>query len=200
MSFQVGITGGIGAGKTTITRIFQALEIPVYYADDRAKYLMTNNQDLKSNITEHFGTLAYQDEYLNNSFLAKTVFTDKEKLKLLNTLVHPAVMMDYMDWAESHQNAPYTLKEAALLFETGSYKTLDLVILIDAPEEVRINRVLLRDSFRTKKDIEQIMAKQFSDSKKRELADLIIKNGESDMVIPQVITIHEKIQKKVKGI
>lgn len=198
MPFQVGITGGIGAGKTTITRIFQSLEIPVYYADDRAKYLMTENQDLKSNIIDHFGPQAYQDKHLNKPFMTETVFKDEKKLQLLNSLVHPIVLKDYVEWIGGHQNSPYTLKEAALLFESGSYKDLDLVIFINAPEQIRINRVLLRDPFRTKKDVEQIINKQFTDAKKKELADLIIDNGESDMVIPQVIKIHGKIQEKLK--
>ena len=200
MPILVGITGGIGAGKTTVSRIFISLGIPVYYSDERAKQLMIQNEDLKSKIIEQLGPQAYENQSLNKSYIANIVFNNKEKLKALNSLVHPAVFRDYTIWLESHQNASYTLKEAALLFETGSYKDLDLVIFISAPEKVRINRVLLRDTFRTRKDIEEIIDKQLKDNQKRKLADLIIENGENDMVLPQALIVHNKILEKIKNI
>ncbi|GAB3663734.1 dephospho-CoA kinase [Echinicola sediminis] len=189
----VGITGGIGAGKSTAARIFHTLGIPVYSADDRAKWLMANAETLKASIISAFGPEAYlADGSLNRSYLANEVFSDPEKTKTINGLVHPAVKADFESWAKN-QNSPYVLKEAALLFETGSYKELDKVINVFAPEQTRLLRVITRDVQRSKEQILSIMDRQLPDGEKNKLADFTIDNSDNKMLIPQVLKIHRKL-------
>lgn len=189
----VGITGGIGAGKSTAAKIFNILGIPVYSADDRAKWLMANDKDLIAAITESFGDSSYNtDGSLNKIFLANEVFSDQEKTKTINGLVHPAVKNDFENWA-SKQSSPYVLKEAALLFETGSYKDLDKTINVSAPIKVRILRVLTRDPQRSEEQINAIIDRQLPDEQKNKLADFTIKNVDNKMLIPQVLKIHQSL-------
>ena len=189
---KVGITGGIGAGKSTISKIFKLLGIPVYDADSRAKWLMNHESGLKKEIINLFGVEAYTSEGLNRTFIAKQTFNNQSKLEQLNALVHPAVGKDYIDW-EKEQKSPYTLKEAALLFEAGSFKDLDLIIVVSAPEELRIERVLKRDAHRTREDIKAIISKQWPQREKEEKANFVIENDGSSLIIPQVLEIHERI-------
>lgn len=189
----VGITGGIGAGKTIISKLFSVFGIPVYNADDRAKWLMVNDSALKKLISDAFGKDAFTIEgQLNRSYLAKTVFSDSGKTERINTMVHPVVKMDFSQWAAS-QNTPYVLKEAALLFETGSYRELDKTILVSAPLEVRIDRVMERDPQRGKDQILEIIARQLPEEDKKALADFVIDNKGNKLVIPQVLKIHEAL-------
>ena len=189
----VGITGGIGSGKSTVARIFSILGIPVYSADDRAKWLMGNNDQLKTQIKATFGDESYQlDGNLNRVFLAKTVFSDPEKVKAINSLVHPAVGKDFLTWA-SQQHAPYVLKEAALIFETGGNKALDYVINVSSPLKIRIARTLMRDPFRSEEQVNQIINQQLPDEQKNELADFVIKNTDNKLLIPQVLKIHQQL-------
>lgn len=189
----VGLTGGIGSGKSTVAKIFEILHIPVYYADDRAKWLMNFDQELKSKIQEAFGTDSYDSEgNLNRSYLASTVFSDTEKVAKINSLVHPAVGKDFEIWA-SHQDAPYVLKEAALIFETGGEKKLDVVINVSSPLKIRISRVLMRDSHRSLDQVNHIIDQQMPDEVKNEKADFVIKNTDTKMLIPQVLAIHQKL-------
>ncbi|WP_339874531.1 dephospho-CoA kinase [uncultured Algoriphagus sp.] len=189
----VGITGGIGSGKSTVAKIFSILGIPIYSADDRAKWLMGNNELLKTQLIEAFGEQAYQaDGKLDRSFLAKTVFSDPEKVKVINSLVHPVVGRDFLEWASS-QDSPYVLKEAALIFETGGEKTLDFVINVSSPLKVRIARTMLRDPFRSEEQINQIINQQLPDEQKNELADFVIKNTDNKLLIPQVLKIHQQL-------
>lgn len=189
----VGLTGGIGSGKSTVAKIFSILGIPVYYADDRAKWLMVFDAELKKQILTHFGPESYsEDGSLNRSYLAGTVFSDESKVKIINSLVHPAVKKDFEKWA-AQQNAPYVLKEAALLFETGSYKDLDKTINVSAPLKIRVTRVMMRDLHRTEKQINDIIDKQMPDEEKNHLADYIIKNNENKLLIPQVLAIHQEL-------
>ncbi|MEB2776158.1 dephospho-CoA kinase [Algoriphagus sp. D3-2-R+10] len=189
----VGITGGIGSGKSTVAKIFSILGIPIYYADDRAKWLMGNNEELKTQIKDAFGSESYlSDGSLDRSFLAKTVFSNPEKVQLINSLVHPAVGKDFTVWA-SGQSSPYVLKEAALIFETGSNKTLDFVINVSSPLKVRVARTLMRDSFRSEEQINQIINQQLPDEQKNELADFVIKNTDNKLLIPQVLEIHQQL-------
>lgn len=189
----VGITGGIGSGKSTVARIFSILGIPIYYADERAKWLMANDPKLKKQIQDNFGSESYsEDGILNRSFLASMVFSDEEKVKTINSLVHPAVRLDFENWASS-QTTPYVLKEAALLFETGSYKDLDKVINVSSPIKIRISRVLMRDPHRNEKQVNDIIDKQLPDEEKNKLADFIIKNTDNKMLIPQVLEIHNQL-------
>lgn len=190
---KVGITGGIGSGKSTVCRIFHLLGIPVYSADDRAKWLMEYDSVLKSKIEEEFGQEAYtQEGTLNRKYLADQVFSDPEKVKKINSLVHPAVGLDFDNWVKE-QNTPYVLKEAALLFETGSASQLDKLINVSSPLKVRVARVLMRDPHRSEAQINSIIDQQMPDEKKNELADFVIKNAENKLLIPQVLEIHQKL-------
>ncbi|MBN3521502.1 dephospho-CoA kinase [Algoriphagus lutimaris] len=190
----IGLTGGIGSGKSTVAKIFQILGIPTYFADDRAKWLMANEPDLIQSIQTTFGEEAYlADGSVNRVFLAKEVFSDPEKVKKINALVHPAVAKDFASWA-SRQTSPYVLKEAALIFETGSFKDLDYVINVSSPLKVRVARVLMRDTHRSEEQVNQIIDQQMPDEAKNEMADFIIKNVDNKLLIPQVLKIHELLK------
>ncbi len=186
---QIGITGGIGSGKSTVCRIFRVLGVPVYDADSRAKFLMATDGILTSQIKKEFGVLSYRDDEVDREFLAQAVFQDKKKLELLNSLIHPRVAQDYERWV-GEQKSDYVLKEAALLFEAKSYLTLDKIIVVHAPEELRINRVLQRDPHRTRPQVSDIMKNQLQDEEKLKLADFNIVNDESRLVTPQVLDLH----------
>lgn len=195
--YTVGVTGGIGAGKSMVTKVFSTLGIPTYDADTQAKKLMNSNAELKTAITNLFGAQAYQDDLLNRKFIASRVFTDHSLLDQLNSLVHPAVANDFQDWS-LNQKSIYVIKEAALLFEAGSYKTLDKIIVVTAPEALRINRVINRDN-RSEQEVRDIIAKQWPQSEKEKLADYVITNDEQTMIIPQVLGIHQELLSKVSG-
>jgi dephospho-CoA kinase len=186
---QIGITGGIGAGKSTVTRIFAALRVPVYDADSRAKWLMNSDPVLKAGITQAFGPEAYTPAGLNRNYLAATVFNDPDKVALLNRLVHPRVGDDYAAWVQGHAGFPYVLKEAALLFESGSYQSLDRVIAVSAPPALRTRRVLQRDPHRTEADVAAIVARQMDEAEKRARADYVVHNDEKTLLIPQVLEL-----------
>lgn len=189
----IGITGGIGSGKSIMCKIFSVLGTPVYDADSRAKWLMSHEQQLIANIKTNFGEEAYfANGKINNVYLAKKVFHVREALQKLNALVHPAVKKDFKHWCSVNNGNPYLLKEAALLFESGSYKELDHVILVTAPKEIKINRVLKRDKHRSKEQILAIMEKQMSDAEKMPLANYNIINDGKEMILPQVLALHMK--------
>jgi len=190
---QIGITGGIGSGKSLVCKIFQQLGAPVYDADSHAKNLMTTDGILISGIKKEFGDLAYNsDSSLNREYLADHVFNDQHKLNLLNSLVHPRVGEDYYQWVKKHQHKNYVIKEAALLFEAGSYKTLDKIIVVHAPEALRIQRVLSRDKHRTVEQIKGIVEKQMPEEEKMKRADYLIVNDETRLIIPQVMDLHKQ--------
>lgn len=187
---HLGITGGIGSGKTTVCKIFETLGIPIYYADERAKYLMSHDAELIKGIIELFGKEAYLEPHvLNRAHIAKVAFNDKEKLNQLNALVHPAVARDGQTWQAAQQNVPYTLKEAALLYESGSYRSLDKIIVVTAPLEIRIQRVMARDGAK-REEVEARIAKQMPEEEKVKLADFVVYNDGARALIPQVIAIH----------
>lgn len=191
---QIGITGGIGAGKSLICRIFHCLGIPVYDADGHAKELMTTDVILVTNIKKEFGELSYNSNgSLNRDYLSSTVFNDNEKLKKLNKLVHPRVGEDYKRWVDQNGNYHYLVKEAALLFEAGSDKLLDKVIVVHAPEDLRIQRVLARDPQRSEDQVRAIINNQMSEEEKMERADFIINNDEKELLIPQVVKLHNQL-------
>ena len=190
---EVGITGGIGSGKSLVCKIFQALGVPVYDADSHAKKLMTTDGILVSQIKKEFGDLSYHpDGSLNNVYLANHVFHDEEKLKKLNSLVHPRVAIDYRNWVEQNDGADYVLKEAALLFEAKTGQQLDKIIVVSAPEKMRIERVLSRDKHRSVEQIKRIVEKQMPEDEKLKRADYIVVNDETKPVIPQVLELHAK--------
>ncbi|HEY0656552.1 MAG TPA: dephospho-CoA kinase [Chryseosolibacter sp.] len=191
--FQVGITGSIGSGKSLICRIFSVLGTPIYDADSHAKELMTTDGILMSGIRKEFGDLSYNgDGSLNRVYLAEHVFHDVAKLERLNSLVHPRVAVDYEKWVDQHRHFPYVIKEAALLFEAGSYKNLDHIVVVHAPVEIRIKRVLKRDAHRTVEQIKAIVEKQMPDDEKLQRADDIVVNDESVLLIPQVLRLHNE--------
>ena len=187
---EIGITGGIGSGKSTVSHIFSILDIPIYDADSRAKYVMAHNEDLKKAIQLHFGQEAYYPNGdLNRAFLAQQVFNDSEKVKTINSLVHPEVAKDYLEWL-SEQKSPYIIREAALMIESGSHKLLDKLITVFAPEKLRMERVKKRDPQRNEAEIRAIIAKQISEEEKLQLADFVIYNDEEHPLIPQVLALH----------
>jgi len=195
---RVGITGGIGSGKTTVCQIFGSLGIPVYYADDWAKWLINNEDALKKGIVEIFGAEAYlPDGAYNRPFVAKVVFENKQKLAALNALVHPAVEHHSRSWHEvqAASGVPYTLKEAALIIESGSHQFLDFLIVVTAPEVLRVQRVVQRDGV-TKEQVRARMANQLSEAEKVALADFVIVNDGTQALIPQVWQIHRAILTK----
>lgn len=186
---KIGLTGGIGSGKTTVVKVFMQLGVPVYISDDRAKYLMHENESLKTSIISVFGEKTFLNGKLNRSYLASTVFSNTNKLYELNALVHPYVKKDFEIWLAS-QNSNYIIKEAAILFETGANKFLDKVILVESPEKLKIQRIMLRDSLKHEEIIDR-MSKQWSDLDKRIYADYIILNDEKSSLIKQILKLHK---------
>jgi len=188
---KIGITGGIGSGKTTVCRIFEALGIPVFNADQVAKSIMNTDAALMASIKEIFGKQAYfKNGELNRKYLASQVFSNQKALNVLNSLVHPAAIQAFEDWYLEQNNGPYVLKEAAILFESGSYKNCDFNILILSPETLRIRRVMERDEV----DEESVRArinKQMAEEEKEKLADFTIINDEKKALIPQVLKLNE---------
>jgi len=189
---KVGITGGIGSGKTTICRIFETLGIPVFYADTVAKEIMVNDSILIKGIKDTFGEESYlPGGILNNKHIAGIVFNNADKLAKLNALVHPAVFRAFDNWvAKLPNDVPYILKEAALLFESGSYKMCDKNILVTAPLALKLARVTKRDGV-TEDQVKARMDKQFTDEKKVKMADYLINNNETDSLITQVMDLHQ---------
>lgn len=191
---RIGLTGGIGSGKSTVAKIFETLGIPVYYADDAGKKLMNENEALKALIQQHFGKDTYSNGELNRKHLSSLVFNNPEKLALLNSIVHPATIKDADEWM-SRQDAPYAIKEAALIFESGSQEHLDKVIGVYAPAAIRINRVMQRDNT-SREEVISRMNRQINEEIKMRLCDYVVINDEQQLVIPQVISIHEALCKE----
>ncbi len=192
--FEVGVTGGIGSGKSVVCRIFQCLGIPVYDADSRAKNLMTTDGILVEQIKKEFGTLSYHpDGSLNRAHLSNVAFGNSERLGLLNGLVHPRVAVDYELWVQQCHQSTYVIREAALLFETGTNTSMGKIIVVTAPETIRIQRIRDRDPQRSEEEIKAIMKNQWPDEEKLRRADEILYNDAQHMVIPQVLNLHQKL-------
>jgi dephospho-CoA kinase len=191
MKLRIGITGGIGSGKSIVAAVFSLHGIPVYNADLEARKIMNSDADLQREIVASFGNEVISNKQIDRKKLAALVFGNTANLEQLNTLVHPYVLKDFERW-EKIQNAPYTLREAAILFETGIWQKLDHTILVDAPEDLRLKRVILRDS-RPESEVRDIFARQWPSEKKRELAWRIIENDDQHLVIPQVNSIHNEL-------
>ena len=191
---RIGITGGIGSGKSTVAGIFSVLGIPVYNSDNASKRLMAENENLKRNIIASFGESSYVNGMLNRKYLAAQVFENSKKLALLNSLVHPATINDARQWMEK-QKFVDVIKEAALIFESGSNEFLDFVIGVQSPRELRIERALKRDNV-TRGEIEARMKLQIDEDEKMKRCNFIIVNDEQQMLIPQVLSLHEKLLKE----
>lgn len=188
---KIGITGGIGSGKSTVAKVFEVLGIPVYYADEAAKHIMNTDPHLREQIIQQFGPGAYDNGLLNRKYLAGIVFNDPIKLELLNALVHPATIRDGEKWMQQ-QTTPYAVKEAALIFESGSQSQLDYVIGVSAPDALRIHRTMQRDHI-TREDVIARINRQVKQVIKMRLCDFVIQNDEQQPVIPQVLKIHEQL-------
>ena len=193
---KIGVTGGIGSGKTTVTKVFQTFGIPVFMADVEAKRLIQEDEDLKNDIKSAFGNSIYQDGQLDKQAMAALIFNDEGALGKINFLVHPAVQLVFEKWC-SKQSAKYVLKEAAILFESGAEKGLDLVICVSAPNELRIQRVKARDGV-AESQVEERMAKQWAQVKKIELSDYHIVNDEQELLLPQIIKVHQDILEQAR--
>lgn len=193
---MVGLTGGIGSGKTTVAKMFEGLGIPVYIADIEAKKLMVSSKSLRKNLIKLLGEQAYQGAELDREYVAKRVFDDEKLLSQLNGIVHPKVQSHFNRWSKK-QKAPYCIKEAAILFESGGYKECDFTILVTAPLEIRINRLMIRDQT-SMEQIRSRMEHQWSDEKKIPLADYVIHNVLMEDTSKQVVEIHSAILKSLK--
>ena len=196
---RIGITGGIGSGKSVVARVFAALGVPVYDSDSRAKHVMATDLLLRAQLQEAFGADTYDAAgQLNRPYLARVAFNNAAQLARLNALVHPRVGEDFATWAAAQASADYSyvLKEAALLYESGSYRGLDGIITVFAPDGVRAARVLQRDSHRSATDVQAIMSKQLSEDEKLARADYVVYNDDSQLVLPQVLALDAAFRNK----
>ena len=191
---KIGLTGGIGSGKTTVAQIFEVLGIPVYYADQAAKDLMNQDQELKKQIISAFGSDVYKEGKLDRAYLGSLVFADAEKLALLNSFVHPVTLHHAETWMKN-QKTPYAIKEAALIFEAGLEKYFDYIIGVTAPESLRLERVISRDGT-TAENVTQRMQQQMDEKEKISRCDFVIRNDGKQAVLPQVLVIHETLMAK----
>ncbi len=194
--FKVGVTGGIGSGKTIVCRIFNILDIPVYEADVEARKIIAENEQVRTKLLKRFGREVFKQGELDRKYLASRIFSDSEARLFVNSIVHPIVHEDFRQWSID-QHSPYVIEEAALLFESGAYKKMDFNILIDAREEIRINRVMRRDTIK-RGDVLARLASQIDPNEAAKLADLIIHNEETSFVVPQVLDADRLIRDRMK--
>ena len=191
---KVGITGGIGVGKSVVSHMFALLGVPVYDSDARAKWLMRHDEALRQELIGAFGHETFTETGdLNRPYLAALVFNNLERLEQLNSLVHPHVGNDFANWAAAHADKPYVLKEAALMYESDAWKQMDQIITLYAPLDVRIKRLLQRDPHRTEADIKAIISKQLSEEERMSRADHILYNDGKQLLIPQVLKLHAQL-------
>ncbi|GGH65390.1 dephospho-CoA kinase [Filimonas zeae] len=194
MILKVGLTGGIGSGKSTVAGIFKVLGIPVFDADAAAKEIMAKDEELQQAIMRTFGDEVYAGGQLNRKLLAGIVFNDAFKLEQLNALVHPATIKAAEQWMQQ-QKTPYAVKEAALFFEAGTATDLDYVIGVFAPKPLRIHRVMKRDNV-TREEVLARMSRQIDEDIKMRLCDFVVENNEQELLIPQVLQVHEALISK----
>ncbi|KAA3440291.1 dephospho-CoA kinase [Rufibacter hautae] len=190
---KIGITGGIGSGKSIVCRCFQLLGVPVYDSDTRAKWVMNHDPELREQLIATFGPETFDaQQHLNRAYLSQKVFHNAAELAKLNGLVHPQVRKDFYTWLEQQAHAPYILKEAALMFESNAYTQVDHVLTISAPIALRLTRTLQRDAHRSATDVEAIIAKQLSEEERVSRAQFVLHNDDTRLVLPQVIQLHEQ--------
>jgi dephospho-CoA kinase len=195
---KIGLTGGIGSGKTTVAQIFEVLGVPVYYADSAAKDLMNRDSELKKQIISAFGPEVYKNGKLDRAFLGGQVFGDTEKLTRLNSIVHPATLRDAENWMKK-QKTPYAIKEAALIFEAGLEKFFDYMVGVTAPKSLRMERAVSRDQT-SAENVLQRMQQQMDEKEKISRCDFVITNDGVQALLPQVLDIHEKLMAKADSI
>ena len=191
MILRIGLTGGIGSGKTTVAKIFELLGVPVYYADEEARRIMNENEELRLSIQKEFGEAAYKNGELDRSYMASNVFQNPVKLEMLNALVHPATIRDATNWMLEQRTA-YAIKEAALIFESNAAGELDYIIGVYAPVSLRIKRTMERNGV-SYDEVLKRMNSQIDEDIKMKLCDFIIYNDEQKLLIPQVIELHQKL-------
>ena len=189
----IGITGGIGAGKSTVSKICKHLGFKVYNSDDRAKEIVSEDSNIKKRIISFFGNNVYKNGVLDRKFLSDKIFNDKSSLEQINSIIHPAVKKDFNSWVINNSNEKILFKESALLLESGAYKELDKIILIVSDKNLRVSRVLNRDQNRSKKEIESIIDKQIDEVDAIKYADIVIDNNHKKMLLPSVIKEIEKL-------
>ncbi|MGV3541208.1 MAG: dephospho-CoA kinase [Rufibacter sp.] len=189
---KIGITGGIGSGKSIVCKCFQLLGVPVYDSDARAKWVMNHDPELRENLISTFGPGTFDaQQNLNRPYLAQKVFHDAAQLAVLNGLVHPQVRKDFHLWLEAHSSVAYVLKEAALMFESNAYTQVDHVLTVSAPTHLRRTRTLLRDPHRTPADVDAIIEKQLSEEDRLQRSQFVLYNDDAHLVLPQVQQLHE---------
>jgi dephospho-CoA kinase len=188
---QIGVTGGIGSGKSLVCRVFETLGAPVYYADERAKWLTEHDPILKADVVRVLGAGAYDTlGRYNRAWVASQVFAEPILLDQLNAVIHPRVFADTALWVSQHMDKPYVIKEAALMRAAGDGNTLDKVVVVLAPVALRIERVRLRDSYRTLSEIQHIIDRQVSDAERLQIADYVLHNDEEQLLLPQIVALH----------
>lgn len=189
----IGITGGIGAGKSTVSTICKHLGFKVYNSDQRAKEIVSEDSIIKKKLISFFGNNIYKNGVLDRKFLSDKIFNDKSSLEQINSIIHPAVKKDFNSWVINNSNEKILFKESALLLESGAYKELDKIILIVSDKNLRVSRVLNRDQNRSKKEIESIIDKQIQEAEAIKYADIVIDNNHKKMLLPSVIRELEKL-------
>lgn len=192
---KVGLTGGIGSGKTLVCSVLESLGVPVYYADSEARRLMNSDPVLVKKISDLFGSMAYEGGSLNRENIARRVFGEKELLQRLNALVHPAVWKDFSRWANEQISAHYVVEEAAILFESGADRNMDITVGIFADKELRVQRAMQRDGS-SREEIMMRLNSQMSEEEKMEKADIVINNDGKQLILPQIINMHNAILKR----
>jgi len=190
---QVGVSGGIGTGKSVVCRIFACLGVPVYEADARAKWLSDNAPAIRAEVVELIGEESFVDGAYNRAYVASRVFSDAQLLHELNHIIHPRVFADGDRWLENHGSEPYVLREAALMNEAGDRNSLDKVIIVTAPLPLRIERIISRDPQRSEQEIRAIIKNQISEEARLKLADFVVDNGDNAALIPQVLSLHKTL-------
>ncbi|MGE0090492.1 MAG: dephospho-CoA kinase [Bacteroidales bacterium] len=194
---KVGVTGGIGSGKTLICSVFEKFGVPVFNADRVAKNIINNDREVVLKFKELFGDDIYTDNQINSKKLADIIFNNKEIIQQVNSIIHPKVREYFIEWSSQYQIKPYVIQEAAILFESNAYKQLDFTINVQASKETRLKRVMLRDNVSKEKVIER-MSNQLSDEQRVKLANFTIDNENNTMILPQIIEIHNKLIKENK--
>jgi dephospho-CoA kinase len=189
--YKVGITGGIGSGKSTVAKIFEVLGIPVYYADDEAKKIMETNAEVRQKLITAFGSDCYNQQGLNRQYLRQLIFNDSNNSQKINAIVHPITIAQADTWLQQ-QNTPYALKEAALIFESNAHQHLDFIIGVAAPQALRIKRVMQRDGI-SEEEVLARMQKQMNEDEKMSKCDAIINNDDTILLIPQVMELHNRL-------